>query len=557
MRKICLTLLLAATLPVLAQQPKKIKTKSKGPDKVAAPAAAPVTATTTAAADFSAQYGALITPDGLRKHLSVLASDEYEGRETGQKGQKMAAEYLSKQFAALGLTGPVAGGASAHQQAFELERSTWAAGGQTLQVGGKTYAWLQDFYARGNAPFQTQTTVQPVFVGYGIEQDGYSDYAAAGDIKGKDLLVLMGEPLGTDGRPVLSADGQPTRWGQANPSAKLEQAAKKGARSVFFVDFSPNANFAKLAARVAPGIAAPTIRFTDAPVRYAPGIYVSPAVGLALLKSKDADVRKYITATAAAKKPVASPFKMASVQVKTEKKRELFGTENVLGYMEGTDKKDELLVISAHYDHLGIQGGKVYNGADDDGSGTSAVLALAEAFSKAKQEGHGPRRSILFLTVTGEEKGLLGSQYYANHPTFPLASTIADLNIDMIGRTDPEHEGKPDYIYVIGSDKLSSELHAINEAANTKYTQINLDYRYNDPADPNRFYYRSDHYNFAVNKIPVAFYFNGTHADYHEETDEISKIGFEQMAKRARLVFHTAWELANREQRIVVDSNKP
>ena len=243
--------------------------------------------------------------------------------------------------------------------------------------------------------------------------------------------------------------------------------------------------------------------------------------------------------------------------MKTEKKREMFGTENVLGYLEGTDKKEELLVVSAHYDHLGIQGGKVYNGADDDGSGTSGVLALAEAFARAKQGGHGPRRSILFLTVTGEEKGLLGSQYYAGHPTFPLASTIADLNIDMIGRTDPEHEGKGDYIYVIGSDKLSSELHAINEAANQKYTRINLDYRYNDPADPNRFYYRSDHYNFAVNKIPVAFYFNGTHADYHEETDEISKIGFDQMAKRARLVFHTAWELANREQRIVVDSNKP
>jgi Zn-dependent M28 family amino/carboxypeptidase len=216
-----------------------------------------------------------------------------------------------------------------------------------------------------------------------------------------------------------------------------------------------------------------------------------------------------------------------------------------------------VLVVSAHYDHLGIIGGQVYNGADDDGSGTVGVLALAEAFTKAAHAGHGPRRSILFLANTGEEKGLLGSEYYAAHPVYPLAATIADLNIDMIGRTDVAHEGKPDYVYVIGSDKLSSQLHTVLEAANQKYTKLDLDYRFNDPNDPNRFYYRSDHYNFAVHKIPVAFFFNGVHADYHEASDELDKIEFGKLEARARLVFYTAWELANREERPVVDSNKP
>jgi Zn-dependent M28 family amino/carboxypeptidase len=224
--------------------------------------------------------------------------------------------------------------------------------------------------------------------------------------------------------------------------------------------------------------------------------------------------------------------------------------------MEGTDKKEELIVITAHYDHEGIQDGQIYNGADDDGSGTVAVLEMAEAFAEAKSAGFTPRRSILFMTVTAEEKGLLGSEYYTQSPVFPLQSTVVNLNIDMIGRVDKAHEGNADYIYVIGADKLSSELHKINEEANQKYTKLNLDYTYNDPNDPNRFYYRSDHYNFAKNRIPVAFYFNGVHDDYHRPTDDVEKINFQKMEKITRLVFHTAWELANRDQRIVVDSNK-
>ena len=228
-------------------------------------------------------------------------------------------------------------------------------------------------------------------------------------------------------------------------------------------------------------------------------------------------------------------------------------SENVVAFIKGTEKPNEIVVISAHLDHEGIKNGKIYNGADDDGSGTVAILEIAEAFKKAADAGKGPKRSILFLHVTGEEKGLLGSKFYTENPIFPLANTVADLNIDMVGRVDDRHKGNPNYVYLIGSDKLSTELHNISEAMNKKYTNINLDYKYNDDNDPNRFYYRSDHYNFAKHNIPIIFYFNGTHADYHQPTDTPDKINYEMLENRARLVFYTAWEVANREKRIVVD----
>ena len=228
-------------------------------------------------------------------------------------------------------------------------------------------------------------------------------------------------------------------------------------------------------------------------------------------------------------------------------------SENVVAFIKGTEKPDEIVVISAHLDHEGVKNGEIYNGADDDGSGTVAILEIAEAFKQAADAGKGPKRSILFLHVTGEEKGLLGSKYYTENPIFPLANTVADLNIDMIGRVDDRHKGNPNYVYLIGSDKLSTELHDISEAMNKKYTNIDLDYKYNDDNDPNRFYYRSDHYNFAKHNIPIIFYFNGTHADYHRPTDTPDKINYEMLENRARLVFHTAWEVANRENRVVVD----
>ena len=223
--------------------------------------------------------------------------------------------------------------------------------------------------------------------------------------------------------------------------------------------------------------------------------------------------------------------------------------ENVLGYIEGSDLKDELLIITAHYDHLGKHDSLIFNGADDDASGVSAALEIAEAFMLAKKAGHGPRRSILIMPVSGEEKGLLGSRYYTDNPIYPLENTVANLNIDMIGRLDDWHDNG-NYVYLIGSDRLSYDLHNLNEKINDEYIEIDLDYRFNDKDDPNRYYYRSDHYNFAKNNIPVIFYFNGVHEDYHKPSDTIEKIDFDKINTITRLIFLTAWEIANRDERI-------
>jgi len=231
-------------------------------------------------------------------------------------------------------------------------------------------------------------------------------------------------------------------------------------------------------------------------------------------------------------------------------------SENVIAYIKGSEKPDEVIIISAHLDHIGIQSdGAINNGADDDGSGTVAILEIAEAFKAAEKAGKGPKRTVVFLHVTGEEIGLYGSRYYTDvDPIFPLKNTVANLNIDMIGRVDSKHEadGK-NYLYLIGGDKLSKELHEVSEAVNKTYFNMAFDYTYNDENDPNRFYYRSDHYNFAKHNIPVIFYFNGTHDDYHKPSDTPDKINYEFLETRTKLIFHTAWELANREERLKLD----
>lgn len=226
---------------------------------------------------------------------------------------------------------------------------------------------------------------------------------------------------------------------------------------------------------------------------------------------------------------------------------------NVIAFIKGSTKPDEYIVLSAHYDHVGVRGGKIYNGADDDASGTSAVLEIAEAFKKAADTGNRPKRSLVFLHVSGEEIGLFGSKYYTENPIFSLENTVANLNIDMIGRVDEHHKNNPEFIYLIGADKLSQELHDLSEAVNKKYVNLSLDYTYNEKDDPNRFYYRSDHYNFAKNGIPIIFYFNGVHKDYHKPSDTPDKIRYDLLQKRTQLIFYTAWELANRENRLKID----
>lgn len=230
-------------------------------------------------------------------------------------------------------------------------------------------------------------------------------------------------------------------------------------------------------------------------------------------------------------------------------------SENIWGFIEGTDKKDEIIVLSAHYDHVGTQGGEIHNGADDDGSGTVAILEIAKILQQAKKDGNGPRRSVLILHVTAEEHGLFGSRYYTENPLFPLANTVANVNIDMIGRHDQEHKDNLNYIYVIGADRLSTDLHNTVEQVNNDHVKMTLDYKLNDRNDPQRLYYRSDHYNFAKNGIPSVFLFSGLHEDYHKPGDDVEKIEFDNLANRTKLAFGIVWEIANRDQRLRVDKD--
>ena len=243
-------------------------------------------------------------------------------------------------------------------------------------------------------------------------------------------------------------------------------------------------------------------------------------------------------------------------------------SENVIAIIEGSEKPEEYLILTAHLDHVGYGRtgsrlrksyvgeikDRIHNGADDDGSGTVAMLEIAQAFKQASKKGKGPKRSIIFLHVTGEEKGLLGSAYYSDNPIYPLSKTVANLNLDMIGRIDPTRKGdKREYIYIIGSDHDSQDLHNISEQTNLQTVNIDLDYRYNAKDDPQRFYYRSDHYNFAKKGIPIIFYFSGTHEDYHLPSDTPDKINYDLLELRSKLIFYTAWNIANRDQRVIVD----
>jgi Zn-dependent M28 family amino/carboxypeptidase len=487
------------------------------------------------------RFSKTITAADLKTHLSILASDEYEGRETGQKGQKMAAEYIQTQFKSFGIP-PYK--ANTYFQEFYL--NVIKPSPVALSVNGKKFVGNKDYY---NFPGQTEQTInvkEVLFLGYGIEENNYNDYQKV-NAKNKVLLVFAGEPMDKNGNSLITKSKNLSPW-TTYYKAKTEKAKSAGAAALLIVVDDVEKAIEKNKHRLESSSMKLNFSQKEMPV-----VYISKEVANAILKKQTVDeLKEKISAGA---KPIKTKVK-SNVVMEIKNNTEKIMAENVLAYIEGSDLKEELIVVTAHYDHLGKEGEVVYNGADDDGSGTVAVMELAQAFALAKQQGRGPRRSMLFMTVSGEEKGLLGSSYYVENPEFPLVNTVCDLNIDMIGRLDEKHANNPNYVYLIGSDKLSSQLHTISENANKTYCNIELDYTYNDEKDKNRFYYRSDHYNFVRKGIPVIFYFNGTHADYHQETDEVEKIDFNKMEKITRLVFFTAWELANRNERIKVDSNK-
>lgn len=509
--------------------------------------------------DDAAKYAASITPSDLKKHLIIIASDSLEGRDTGSPGQKKAAEYVSKYYKQYGLQ-PIAtdtDGSKSYLQKYKLYKRSW--GEVYVTSHGKKYEFNKDFYLNGLLDIPEEVSSNVVTLGYGIDDPKYSDYAGQ-DVDGKSVIIFEGEPKSGDGTYLFGGTTEKSKWsGPVSWQVKAKLAHEKGAKYVFIITDKTGEDLDKeirQRAVMARRFSAPTLK----PVQENPAgiaaFVVSADVAAEILGTSASKVRKMKAEIDNSGKPSTKSF-TGKVALKAQRVSETIDTENVAAFMEGSDKKDEVLVISAHLDHIGISAnGEINNGADDDGSGTVSLLEIAEAFSKAKAEGKGPRRSILFLNVTGEEKGLFGSEYYSENPLLPLKNTIADLNIDMIGRVDEAHKNDPKYVYLIGSDKLSSKLHEISEDANKKYVNFKLDYTFNDPKDPNRFYYRSDHYNFAKMGVPVVFYFTGVHEDYHRPGDDVEKILFDKQSQIVKLVFHTAWELVNRDERIVVDSHK-
>lgn len=486
------------------------------------------------------RFAETITAADLKEHLSIIASDEYEGRETGKKGQKMTAEYVAKLFSTYGLSAVDEG--ENYLQEFELKQVELAS---VTCNGGKLYEDFS-FYGMENISWKDKDLV---FVGYGIDDPAYSNYEGL-DVKGKVVLFLESEPITEDGKSLITGTNELSGWSDGSNS-KLEAAKKKGALGGIQMSSISDEQFKAFGDRLKHYYEKPSLGQKDEKSQTS-RLAVSRTFAASLLGTSTAKLDKVVSKLA--DKPMAhAKVKPGKITLEMKIKETMIGTENIIGMVEGTTKPEEVIVISAHYDHIGVMGDKVYNGADDDGSGTVAVIELAQAFSEAKKAGFGPQRSIVFMGMTGEEKGLLGSEYYSEHPIFPLENTVTNLNIDMIGRLDEAHADNENYVYLIGTNMLSQELHDISEQANATYKNIGLDYTFNDKDDPNRFYYRSDHYNFAKHGVPVIFYFNGVHEDYHKHTDTVDKILFDKMENITQLVFYTAWEIANRENRPLVD----
>lgn len=492
------------------------------------------------------KYGTSINKADATKHLSTLASDAFEGRETGKPGAQKAAAYIAAHFKSLGLNAPVKGTYFQDVPLIEITPGTPLA-----KINNKPYEFLKDFFYIPSKKGFDETLKEIVFIGYGIEDQKYNDFSGI-DVKNKVVLLIgQGEPM-KDGKSILTGTEELSQWSTSNSKRIRNLQSKQPA-----LILSYNSNFDTIVNQYANYIRQGRTMLDTKTEEKAEAsvITISSRFADALLTRSKNTITSLSGSIGQNGKPASKVIKtkfMANLNPKITRLK----AQNVLGYLEGSDLKDEVLVITSHYDHIGISAegtDKINNGADDDGSGTTGVLEIAEAFAKAKAGGNGPRRSILFMTVVGEEKGLLGSEWYSESPIFPLDKTIADLNIDMIGRVDPEHEKDSNYVYLIGSDKLSTDLHKISEYTNATYTRLNIDYKFNDPKDPNRFYYRSDHYNFAKHGIPIIFYFNGVHADYHQPGDEVSKINFDMLVKRSQLVFYTAWDLANRNQKPQVD----
>ena len=500
---------------------------------------------TFAQSDDAEKYASGITAKDLKKHLSIIASAEMEGRETATAGQRKAAAYIEEQFKQIGLLHPSQ--LRGYQQSYPLFKDTLLSA--SLKIGKNKFILGKDFsLTAGNSLAQEIRSNQIVFVGYGIEDKTYNDYSGK-NVKGKIVMFFTGEPK-INGKSLSFGKGRSAQW---RSDKKAVLAKQKGALAALI--FNPMDTVER-----------PVLEISRRTNLYFPQP-VTPETNKAPYASIVNHVAKNILGDVPFSELIkkandGEPLNTYSITKNSKTKFEYkkiqlpFSSTNVVGYLEGSDKKDEYVFLTGHYDHLGKKDTVIFYGADDDGSGTVSVIEMAQSFAKAKAEGHGPRRTIVFMTVSGEEKGLWGSEYYTDHPLFPLEKTTVDLNTDMVGRIDPDRKtgDSNNYVYVVGDDKISSELKPISTGINKKYVNLELDYKYNDPNDKERIYYRSDHYNFARKGVPIIFYYDGMlRPDYHRPTDTIDKINFSLMEKRVKLIFLTAWDMANRENMLKRD----
>lgn len=503
-------------------------------------------------AQVQKKYADLITEESSRKHLTILASNEFEGRGTGQEGGRKAANYIADHFKSYGLK-PIVDDNSFFQP-VSLVRVGYSVKNLTLEqndlIDGK------DFYIQGDNNLAKFSSQEIVFIGYGLQHSNYDELKAI-DIKDKVVLIVNeGEPIDEHGNSLLTGQKSKSEWSSSR-FKRIQELVKLQPKLVLATSSQVADMLSRMKERPPAGRISldkgGSKRIVTQPI---PIVNVTEQVANQMLSKVNSSLATF--------KDLANRGVQKPIIIKTTLEAEMGVTEdklddpNVLGLLEGSDLKHEIVVVCGHYDHDGIlPDGTFFPGADDNGSGTVAVLELARAFSTAKKDGKGPRRSILFIGLAAEEKGLLGSKFYVENPILPLENTVACINIDMIGRIDNKHlNGDHNYIHAIGLDKLSSELQHVTEKANKEFVQIKLDYSYNAPDEPMRLYYRSDHYNFAEKGIPSAFFFSGLHPHYHTPDDTVDKIDFPMMVKREKLIFYTTWEIANRDKRLVVDSNK-
>ena len=485
-----------------------------------------------------------ITPGELRMHLQFLASEELGGRYTLSPSFAIAARYLASHLEPYGFKG--AGDHGGFLQTFQVISAKPDTSKSALEVtikGAPKSYHFGDFYIPaegGNGEAQGQV----VFVGAGISSPSqrHDDYAGL-DVKGKIVFLVASISSGVD---LSKLDDNERGQGAARAHGAVGILQLPPQR---FLELMKNKGFQERAAT------RESVRLARGAEGNLPTITLGPSLAEELLAACGMDLK---SAYETNHKQNAQP-KTLDITAKMTVAQQLTRstTQNVAGILEGTDPalKHEYVVFSAHYDHLKTgPGGEIYPGADDDGSGTTSVLTIAHAMSMER-----PKRSVLVMFHAGEELGLLGSEYNTDYaPVVPLKQMVADLNIDMIGRSkqpgdnmlQDEHLTDANTVYLVGSNRISPELHKLSEETNSQFQKMKLDYYYNDPDNPERIYFRSDHWNYAKHGIPIIFYFDGTSVDYHKPTDTVDKIDFTKMTKVARLVFETGWRIANLDHRL-------